>query len=568
MGRINRADLKKTIYYFKRNGIRGTWYAVLERLQERKRPPYVWTPPAKEELEAQREGWERQGLDAAFSIIVPVYRTKPEYLEELVESLRSQTYPKWEAILADATEDDSVAQVLQRMLEPGGADFDGLGQENLGTEETGQGEAALGEHGAQDLKTAYPGFFAGRIHYVHLKQNAGIAENTNQALPYAKGDYIGLLDHDDVLTPNALYEMAAAVKEAGRRGTEPQMLYSDEDKCSGDRTEYFDPNWKEDFNLDLLLSNNYICHFLVMKRELMQELGFRTEYDGAQDFDLVLRAVDSLEKREETVVHVPKVLYHWRCHGGSTAENPESKRYAYEAGRRAVQDFADRKGWAAKAVDTAHVGFYALRYEGKLSAGGSFPAGGSPSAGGSSPADGSPSAGGSSFADGSPSAGGSLSADSSPFDSRKDVGAIAGRIVCGGKVAGGRLAEEGEQVKAVLSGAERNRAGAAEAGEVLYENLPVHYSGYLHRAVLAQDARAADIRNIRVRPECRELFRQVTGVPYRTVPGTDRFDASLLPEGCDIRRISLEFGRALRAAGYRILYLPERGYDVEIGKRL
>ena len=118
-------------------------------------------------------------------------------------------------------------------------------------------------------------------------------------------------------------------------------------------------------------------------------------------------------------------------------------------------------------------------------------------------------------------------------------------------------------MSAALPGTEGSGTGPVQAGEVLYRNLPIHYSGYLHRAVLPQDAAAADIRNIRVRPECRELFSQVTGVPYRTAPGTDRFDASTLPEGCDIGRISLELGRALREAGYRILYLPERSYDVE-----
>ena len=97
----------------------------------------------------------------------------------------------------------------------------------------------------------------------------------------------------------------------------------------------------------------------------------------------------------------------------------------------------------------------------------------------------------------------------------------------------------------------------AEDGTVFYENLPVSYSGYLHRAILPQDAFAVDIRNIRVRPECRELFQKVTGITYQALPGTDIFDASVLPEGCDIRRASLEFGRAIREAGYRIIYLPE-----------
>lgn len=528
MGRINRANLKKTIYYMKRNGIRRTWYAVLERLEERKLPSYVWMPPTDAELNAQREGWEREGLAATFSILVPAYRTKPEYLMELVESLRCQTYPRWELILADATEDDSVEQVLRESLGPGVVDFCGMGQKDRGTEKLAQG--SMGEEVAASF-----GFSDRRIRYVRLERNAGIAENTNQALPCATGDYIGLLDHDDVLTPDALYQMAAAIRQAQEAGTEPAFLYSDEDKCNGDRTEYFEPHWKEDFNFDLLLSNNYICHFLVMKRELMRELGFRPEYDGAQDYDLVLRAAASVGNREQAILHIPKILYHWRCHPGSTAENPESKRHAYEAGRRALQDFADRQGWAAKAVDTPHVGFYGLRYEGKLSGSANLPVSG-------------------------------ISTSGNIFDSRTDVGAIAGRIIQRGRVVGGRLAEAGEQVKAVLPGAVRSGTRTAEAGEVFYEKLPIHYSGYLHRAVLSQDAAAADIRNIRVRPECRELFRQITGVPYRTLPGTDRFDASLLPAGCDIRGISLEFGRALRAAGYRILYVPEKSYDMEVGK--
>ena len=445
-------------------------------------------------------------------------------------------------------------RALRDMTEPGQVDFEGGGQGTGDlTDAPGRsaGDAAPGISAEPGPEDALPGFHSGRIRYIRLERNEGIAGNTNQALPHAAGDYIGLLDHDDVLTPDALYEMAAAIGQAQERGTAPALLYSDEDKCNGDRTEYFEPHRKEDFNFDLLLSNNYICHFLVMERALMQELGFRSEYDGAQDFDLVLRAVAGLKGREEAILHIPRVLYHWRCHPGSTAENPESKRHAYEAGRRAVQDFADRQGWAAKAVDTAHVGFYALRYgDGPLVSG-------RPNAGGGPRTSGSPYAGGGS------NVGESASADGSIFDSRTDVGAIAGRIVHGGRVAGGRLVEAGEHVSAALPGREGSGTGPVRAGEVLYRNLPVHYSGYLHRAVLPQDAAAADIRNIRVRPECRELFSQVTGVPYRTAPGTDRFDASTLPEGCDIGRISLELGRALRKAGYRILYLPERSYDVE-----
>lgn len=441
MGKVNKANLKKTIYYLKRNGLKRTWYAVRERLDERKQPPYRFLPLSESQLQAQRADWEKETFAVMFSILVPAYRTKPVYLRKLVESLQSQTYPKWELILADATEDDAVEQTLR-------------------------------------------GFQDSRIRYIHLERNGGIAANTNQALPYAVGDYVGLLDHDDFLTPDALYEMASRIE-----GRNIQLLYSDEDKCDGEALQYFEPNRKEDFNLDLLLSNNYICHFLVLKRELIQKLCLRPEYDGAQDYDLVLRAVALLGAREEAIAHIPKVLYHWRCHAGSTAENPQSKLYAYEAGRRALQDFVQGQGWDARAVNTAHMGFYALQYR------------------------------------------------EDPFESRQDLGAIGGRLVHRGKICGGRMTEE---------------------GDVIYENLPANYSGYLHRAVLAQSAAAVDIRNIRVRPECRELFRQVTGFSYRTLAGSDIFDASLLPEDSHIRRLSIEFCKALRREGYRILYLPDR----------
>lgn len=484
LGRISKASVKKTIYYLKRNGVKKTWHAVRERLEERRKPPYIWVPLPETELEAQRTGWEEKGFTVRFSILVPAYRTKPEYLRELIDSLLCQTYPGWELILADATEDNSVGRLVRDCSDS-------------------------------------------RIHYVHLERNAGIAENTNQAIPYASGDYVGLLDHDDILTENALYEMAAAIEEGKRQGMRPRMLYSDEDKCNGDRTEYYEPNFKEDFNLDLLLSNNYICHFLVMDRELIGKLKFRSEYDGAQDYDLVLRAAAELGgpagpkrsgepwapsvclEKERMVVHIPKVLYHWRCHTGSTAENPQSKLYAYEAGRLALQDFADRAGWRAKAAETAHVGFYRLEYEGSL------------------------------------------------FECRPDIGAIGGRLVSG------RPEGRDIQVKKARgtdgkSAWKRRVVGGmmTEEGRVCYENLPVHYSGYLHRGALSQDGAAVDIRNIRIRPECRELFQKVTGIPYRTVLEGDRFDASLLPENCDHIQLSLELCRALRNAGYRILYLP------------
>lgn len=444
--KFNRANLKKTIYYLKRNGLKNTYYAILERLAASRQPLYRFIPPDESELERQRRDcrvWE-PGL--TISIVVPCYRTDPGHLLEMLESVRHQTYPRWELILADATEDDCVERV----------------------------QASLSDS---------------RIRYVRLTENAGIAENTNRGVELASGEYIGLLDHDDLLTPDALYCMAAAIAQEKRINKEPMLLYSDEDKCNSEGTVFYEPNFKEAFNLDLLLSNNYVCHFMLMERSLIQELMLRKEYDGAQDYDLVLRAAAQLAGQEDRIVHVPKVLYHWRCHSSSTAENPRSKLYAYDAGRRAVQDFAEGRGWQAKAVDTAHLGFYRLEYQNDI------------------------------------------------FEIREDLGAIGGPLICKGKISGGRMAED---------------------GHVYYEGLNCHYSGYLHRASLHQNAEVLDIRNIRVRKEAWGLFRETVGVPWQTLPGQEIFDVRVLPEKSDLMALSRTLSQALHKAGYKLLYLPEK----------
>ncbi len=439
-------NLKKTLYYLKRNGIGDTWYALKERLARRHEMPYAYDPVPAERLAAQREWSERLGERERilFSIVVPAYRTPEKYLSEMILSVLMQSYSHWELILADATEDDSVALAAGKYRDP-------------------------------------------RLRYIRLAGNGGISENTNRALGYAAGGYVGLLDHDDVLTPDALYEMAVRIVEGKRGGRVLQMLYSDEDKCDAERNRYYEPNRKEEFNLDLLLSNNYICHFLVMRRELIRELGFRREFDGAQDYDLVLRAAERLLEREEEIAHVPAVLYHWRCHEASTAENPESKAYAYEAGRRALQDFADRQGYGATAAALAHLGFYRLVYSAGLP------------------------------------------------QSRPDLGAAGGRVIRKGRIAGGRM---------------------TDSGKLFYEGLPRRFSGPLHRAVLTQDAEAVDIRCIRVREECRELFKEITGVSYTENPSDGLFDTAELPEGTDCGALSLRLCRGIREAGYRILYDP------------
>ena len=220
MAKLNIANLKKTLYYLQRNGLRETWISVRERLTETDR--YFYVPCPEEELE--RQSCRKWDNPVTLSIVVPLYRTPEIYLNRMITSVMQQSYPHWELILADATEDHSVEETL-----------------------TNQG--FLTERLPENAETIAAD---ARIHYIHLTENAGIAANTNQALPYARGEYIGLLDHDDVLTPDALYEMADAITKANDRGVRVAFAYSDEDKCNGDETKYYDPNHKEDFNYDLI----------------------------------------------------------------------------------------------------------------------------------------------------------------------------------------------------------------------------------------------------------------------------------------------------------------------------
>ena len=318
MGRINGQNLKKTIDYLRRNGVGSTLCAVRERLQG-EGEAYAYQPPSPKELERQRtRRWEEK---VRFTVLVPAYRTPEPYFRQMVRSVLDQTYPCFTLLVADA----------------------GGGLEEICRE-----------------------FGDRRIRYQRLEGNRGIAENTNAGLALAEGEYTALLDHDDMLAPDALYEMASAVCRERGQGREPWMLYSDEDKCDGEGKRFYEPNRKADFDPELLMTNNYICHLTALRTSLARELLLRGEYDGAQDYDLFLRAAQAIRQRGGAVCHIPRVLYHWRCHEGSTAANPRSKAYAYEAGRRALQDYIDRQGWRARAVDLPHRGFYRVEYQGGL----------------------------------------------------------------------------------------------------------------------------------------------------------------------------------------------------------
>ncbi len=306
--------IKKGLRYLKHYGVKGFLTRLGERLEPEEVPYGPWYENHKASQDTLEKQRKRKWKDpATISIAVPAYRTPEKYLREMLDSLLAQTYPYWELCLANASpEDDSMQAVLR-------------------------------EYRERDP----------RIRCLDLEENAGIAENTNAAFAMARGKYVGLLDHDDLLAPDALYEAALRIQEGA------DMIYTDEDKVREDLSEHYQPHLKPDFNLDLLRSNNYICHFLVVKRSLIQKAGgFRREFDGAQDYDFIFRCAEQAEK----IAHVPRILYHWRTHSASTADNPASKLYAYEAGKRAIEGNLQRTGTKGLVTQTQDYGFYHVEY--------------------------------------------------------------------------------------------------------------------------------------------------------------------------------------------------------------
>lgn len=475
MGRILKiSNVKKTVNYLKKNGISHAYYAARERIEEERKDNYIYRKPAEEVLAAQRK--ETADYPYLISIVVPAYETKEEFLREMITSVRRQSYRKWELIIADASSSDAVERVVREIMK-----------------ETGDA----------------------RMKYRRLTENKGISGNTNAGIDLAAGDYIALLDHDDFITPDALYYMARNIHESAQCSVVPALLYSDEDKYDQAAQRYVVPHKKQGFNLDLILSNNYICHFMAVEARLMKRLKLRGEYDGAQDYDLVLRVVDSLYRQafaeaqqerhmpkqwQDAIIHIPQVLYHWRCHADSTAENTTSKTYAYEAGKDALTAFCERQGWNVTVEHSLHLGFYDICYVLDI------------------------------------------------LTVRSDVGIVGGRI---------------------LDKQHRICAGAYDDyGTCLYEGLHKEYSGGIaHRAVLKQDCAAVDVRCMQLRTELQPVFTQITGLPYqerkirvKTKHGSQEVritDVSGL--NCDeagYRKLSLELGRTAAAMGYRVLWNP------------
>lgn len=249
------------------------------------------------------------------SIVMPVYNVSPKWLIKAIESVRNQIYPYWELCIAD---DGSTDKKIHKTL-------------------------------------SYYGKIDYRIKITYLKKNLGISGASNKALALATGEYVALLDHDDELTPNALFEYVRILNQR----PDIDMFYSDEDKkeMDGRRVE---PYLKCDFSLDLLLSTNYVCHFCMYRRSILNDIGgFRIGYEGSQDYDLVLRVIERTDPKR--IVHVPKILYHWRKIPGSAAAVVDAKSYAFVSAKKALTDYLTRNHIDGHVEDGILTGTYRVR---------------------------------------------------------------------------------------------------------------------------------------------------------------------------------------------------------------
>ena len=285
---------------------------------------YELTKPKENEINELR-GTNSHG-DIKFSIVIPIYDTSDEFLYLLFESILCQTYTNFEVCVVDATNYNNCKNNPKKF-------FDKL----------------LDKNNPLRIKSFKNIYDNDAIKIKYIDENKSIADNTNIGIGMATGDYIILCDHDDALTYDALYEMYKAIIS----NKDAELIYSDEDKVDTKNESFFEPAFKPDFNLDMLLSVNYFCHLSAIKKSLLDKLYNidnmyeRPDYNGAQDYDLFLRLVNIIINNTykdgkydiSNIIHIPKVLYHWRCHKESTAKNYDSKMYAFENGEKAVLDF-------------------------------------------------------------------------------------------------------------------------------------------------------------------------------------------------------------------------------------
>lgn len=271
--------------------------------------------PREKDLIHFKENMQFMKYQPKISLVVPVYNSPIGYFKQMIESVKDQIYTNWELCIAD---DNSPNQNIRDLIK----------------------ELAEGDS---------------RIKYVFREENGHISACSNSAIEIATGEYVGLLDHDDLLTPDALYQVIFELN----KHPETDLVYSDEDKID-DQGYLSEPHFKPDWCPDNLLTRNYITHFAVMRTSILKEIGgFREGFEGSQDYDLFLRYTE----KTENIRHIPKVLYHWRLHGGSAAGNVNAKDYAYTAGERAIKEAIERRKLKGEVKMNGVPGYYQVHYE-------------------------------------------------------------------------------------------------------------------------------------------------------------------------------------------------------------
>lgn len=295
-----------------RDGPVCTWGRVKRKIQDARKLKGRNLINEKELAMQRQQGFPRQ---IKFSILVPLYNTPEDFLKEMIESVQAQTYSDWELCLADGS--DAAHPQVERIV------MQFQQRDN-------------------------------RIKYRKLEKNFGISGNTNACIEMATGDYIALFDHDDLLHPSVLYENMKAICEQGA-----DFIYTDELTFQGTTKNITVAHFKPDFAIDNLRSYNYICHFTVFQKSLLEKVGlFRSECDGSQDFDMVLRLTEQAQK----IVHIPKPLYFWRSHAQSVASSVGAKPYVIQAAKKAIGDHLKRVGLDGEVLDSIQPTIYRLKY--------------------------------------------------------------------------------------------------------------------------------------------------------------------------------------------------------------
>ncbi len=307
----------RTVGYFSRNGLKNTIRKIKFELKYKNQENYDFWIDVHEDYDKKAiiEEIKAFTYKPKVSIVMPVYNVEEQWLRACVESVRNQYYENWELCIAD---DNSSDAHIKPLLE----EFKMLDS---------------------------------RIKVVYREENGHISEASNSALAIATGEFVGLLDNDDTLADFALYEVVKLLNQH----PQADLIYSDEDKLSEDNKRS-QPFFKTDWAPDILLATNYICHFGVYRKTIIDAIGgFRKGYEGAQDYDLVLRFTE----KTNNIFHIQKILYHWRMISNSTAVNPDSKGYAFEAGLKSLEDALERRGIKGTVSHGAFPGVYNIEYE-------------------------------------------------------------------------------------------------------------------------------------------------------------------------------------------------------------